>query len=428
MIKVKKIVATALALAMTATMLVGCGTKKEEGANNSGNASNGTKEKVSLKVWSSADDRDFMKKMGDKFNQENDKYEVTFDFKVCGEDKAKEQVTKDGKQAADVFLYPSDQTGDMVRGKYLRELDSLKTLGLDPASILDAQAIKSGTIDGKLYGLPYTNNILFLYYNKSLLTETDVTKLETIMAKKTAADVKNFAVDISNGFYNNMFFAANGCELYGADGTDTKTVTWNTPAGVEVVKYLNTNLVNSPKFHKPANNDHETMLKEGKLAAYVGGGWDAAKMKELLGTNYAATILPTINIGGQDKPLKPFAAFKHVGVNAATQQPEAAARFAYFLVTKEVQELRFKERGYAPTATELLSQQYDDPAVLASINQAKETNSVLTPTATNFGNFWDAAKAIGDKIYKKDADMQQDAGIQKNLNSAVASMTAEVKQ
>ena len=248
------------------------------------------------------------------------------------------------------------------------------------------------------------------------------------MAKKTPDNVKNFAVDIGNGFYNNMFFAANGCELYGADGTDTKTVTWNNAAGIEVVKYLNTNLVSSPKFHKPANNDHETMLKEGKLAAYVGGGWDAAKMKEVLGTNYAATVLPTINIGGQDKPLKPFAAFKLVGVNAATQQPEAAARFSYFLVTKEVQELRLKERGYAPTAVELLSQQFDDPAVLASINQAKETNSVLTPRATNFGNFWTPAGAIGDKIYKKDKDMQYDADIKKALDSAVASMTAEVKK
>ena len=27
---------------------------------------------------------------------------------------------------------------------------------------------------------------------------------------------------------------------------------------------------------KPANQDHENMLKSGTLAAYVGGGWDAA--------------------------------------------------------------------------------------------------------------------------------------------------------
>ena len=48
------------------------------------------------------------------------------------------------------------------------------------------------------------------------------------------------------------------------------------------------------------------------------------------------------------------------------------------------QELRLKERGYAPTVTELVSQTYEDPAISALINQAKETNSVLTPQAENF--------------------------------------------
>ena len=32
-----------------------------------------------------------------------------------------------------------------------------------------------------------------------------------------------------------------------------------------------------------------------------------------------------------------------------------------------------------------------------------------------------------DKIYKKEADMQNDAGIQKALNTAVESMTAQVQ-
>lgn len=419
--KMKKVLALGLAVAMTATMFVGCGGSKKEGGNTS-TKSEGGKQSVELKVWCSADDQDFTKKMGDKFNQENDKYNVKFTFNTVGEDKAKEQIEKDPKSIADVFLLPSDQLRDLAAGGYLRDLTALKDLGLD-VGVFEDQALESCKYEDKLYAVPYTYNMLILFYNKSMLSETEVTKLETIMAKDLGAGVANFAVDVGNGFYNNMFFSANGCQLYGADGKDPKTVTWNSPAGISVVKYLN-NLVKSPKFHKPANNDQETMLKDGKLAAYVGGSWDVANMKNVLGDNYAATILPTINIDGADKPLKPFAAFKLVGVNQATQNAEAAARFAYFMASKEVQELRLEERGYAPTVTELVSKTYEDPAISALINQGKETNSVLTPQATNFGNFWNAAGAIGDKIYKKEKDMQTDAGIKKALDSAVASMTA----
>lgn len=418
--KMKKVLALGLAVAMTATMFVGCGGSKKEGGNTS-TKSEGGKQSVELKVWCSADDQDFTKKMGDKFNQENDKYNVKFTFNTVGEDKAKEQIEKDPKSIADVFLLPSDQLRDLAAGGYLRDLTALKDLGLD-VGVFEDQALESCKYEDKLYAVPYTYNMLILFYNKSMLSETEVTKLETIMAKDLGAGVANFAVDVGNGFYNNMFFSANGCQLYGADGKDPKTVTWNSPAGISVVKYLN-NLVKSPKFHKPANNDQETMLKDGKLAAYVGGSWDVANMKNVLGDNYAATVLPTINIDGADKPLKPFAAFKLVGVNQATKNAEAAARFAYFMASKEVQELRLEERGYAPTVKELVAKTYEDPAINALMNQAKESNSVLTPQAENFGNFWTPAGAIGDKIYKKEKDMQNDAGIKKALDSAVQSMT-----
>lgn len=421
--KMKKVLALGLAVAMTATMFVGCGSKKDDSSSTTtNNDSKGGKQSVELKVWSSADDQDFTKKMGDKFNQENEKFDVKFTFNTVGEDKAKEQIEKDPKSIADVFLLPSDQLRDLAAGGYLRDLSALDTLGLKTEGVFEAQALESCKYNDKLYAVPYTYNMLILFYNKSMLNETEVTKLETIMAKDLGAGVKNFAVDVANGFYNNMFFAANGCQLYGADGKDPNTVTWNTANGINVVKYLN-NLVKSPKYHKPANNDQETLLKDGKLASYVGGSWDVANMKKVLGNNYAATILPTINIDGADKPLKPFAAFKLVGVNQATQNAEAAATFAYFMASKEVQELRLKERGYAPTVTELVSQTYEDPAISALINQAKETNSVLTPQAENFGNFWKPAEGIGDKIYKKDKDMQTDAGIKKALDTAVASMT-----
>lgn len=80
-------------------------------------------------------------------------------------------------------------------------------------------------------------------------------------------------------------------------------------------------------------------MAEGKLAALCSGTWDADTVKEALGDNYAATKLPTINIGGEDKQLSNFADFKLVGVNSQVD-PEvamAAHQLAEWLTNEENQ-------------------------------------------------------------------------------------------
>ena len=422
MIRGKKVIAALLAVAMSATMLVGC--TGNSGNTDSGNASTEGKKKVSLKVWGPAEEQDLMKKLCDAFNAQDEKFEVTFDIKQVSEGDAKTQIEKDAGAAADVFMFAGDQIYGLAKGGYLFDMTAIETdLGLKVNGVFDENALNGATVGGKLYGIPFTPNIPYLFYNKSMLTEEEVKSLDTIMAKDFGKDVKNFAMAINDGFYNNAFFNGVGCTVFG-DGTQADKCNWNDANGVKVVKYLN-DMVASGKFHLSANNDELTLLKDGKVAAIVTGDWNKATIQKDLGDNYGAAVLPSFTIDGTSYNMKTYGSFKQIGVNAKCKEPEAAARFAYFLANKESQQERFKVRGYVPTVIELASQSYDDPAVAAVIQQATADHSVIQPTIDQMGKFWDPAKDLGNKIWKKDAAVQGDANIQKTLDTFVAAVTAQ---
>lgn len=422
--KMKKVLALGLAVAMTATMFVGCGASKKEGGNTS-TKSEGGKQSVELKVWGPQEEQDLMKKLCDEFNKQEDEFNVKFTYKVVGENDAYTQISKDSKAAADVFMFGGDQLAALTTGKYLFDLSALETeLGVNLAEKFDSIALESGKVDGKQYSLPFTPNITFLFYNKSMLTEEEVKSLDTIMAKDLGKDVKNFSVKLNDGFFNSAFFNANGCTVFGPSGTDATACDYNGAAGVSVVKYLS-NMVATGKFHLNAEDDSITLLKNGKLASWISGSWSTAAVKEALGENFAATILPTIKIDGADKSLKPFGSFKQVGVNASTKAPKAAAKLALFLTDKYAQEQRAKVRGYAPTNLELKDTQFDDPSIPAQMLQATAEHSVLQPTIDQMQKYWAPMEDLGMKIYKKDPAVKDDAAIQKSLNTVVESILAK---
>ena len=136
MIRGKKAIAALLAVAMSATMLVGCGTKDNKDSGTS--TSTGAKEKVSLKVWGPAEEQDLMKELLDEFNKTDDKYEVTFDIKQVSEGDAYKQVSKDSEAAADVFMFAGDQIYAFAKEGLLFDMSALESeLGLKVEGVFD---------------------------------------------------------------------------------------------------------------------------------------------------------------------------------------------------------------------------------------------------------------------------------------------------
>jgi arabinogalactan oligomer / maltooligosaccharide transport system substrate-binding protein len=349
---------------------------------------------VALKVWAPQEEQEILKQMCESFQTLHPEFNLTFEYGVVSEADASTELQKDPAAGADVFAFASDQTATLVNAGILYPI----TLDADNIVSSNSEAsIQAATVNGQLYANPFTPNSWFMYYDKSKYTEDEVKSLDTMMAKDLGEGVKNFAVDINNGWYLSAFFFAGGSTLFGADGTDATSCTFNDANGLAVGNYL-IDLAANPKFMDDQDSNILTAIADGTLAAACSGTWNADAIKEALGDNYAATKLPTIKINGEDKQLSNFADFKLIGVNSQTKSPIAAMQLAEYLGGEECQKLRFDKRSIAPTNVNLTGNPdvQANEAVAALSLQA--TFSTLQASIPQMSNYWTPAEAFGTEL------------------------------
>lgn len=423
--KLKKVAALLLATVMATSMLAGCGSSAEsteaEGADavveEAGDeAASSEVEQVALKVWCPEEEMEITQQMADAFQAAHPEYEITWDIAVVGVDESGANLTTDADSAADVFQMPSGSVAELV------EAGLILPIGYDVENVkalYGEGAVEACSKDGMLYGIPSTPNSWFMYYNKSMYTEDEVKSLETMMAKDLGADIANFSCTVSNSWYIEAFFYAAGCELFGPDGTDPNTCTWNDANGFEAGKYL-INLTSNPKYVEDKDGIAGSLFKDGKLGALCSGTWSAPELKEALGENYAACALPTININGQDVNLSNFADYKCFAVKSNTAHPLAAQQFAEFLGNEENQLTRYQECGASPTCLSLLDNPAlaEDAAACALIAQTEYATP--QPVISQIASYWTPAQALGEGIINGEIT---EANLQEKLDQCATAIT-----
>ena len=85
-------------------------------------------------------------------------------------------------------------------------------------------------------------------------------------------------------------------------------------------------------------------VRDGSVAAGVSGVWNAVAIEEVWGENMGAAKLPTYTCAGRQVQMASFSGCKLIGVNAYSEYPEWAARFAEWVTSEENQKLRFAGR------------------------------------------------------------------------------------
>ena len=402
----KKICAAALAATMMAGV-VGCSSSKP--------ATTEDKElTATIKVWSPQEDQskdsgNWLQKQCDAFNKAHPKWKLTFDYGVCSEADAGKVVSQDPSAAADVYMYANDQLGQLIDAKAIAQFggETLEEIKKTNSSTM----LKSVTSNGKVYGIPFTANTYFMYYDKSAFTDDEVKSLDKMIAKHTVA------FPVSNAWNLPSFFYANGGKMYG-DGTDaSKGIDFGGEKGYQVTQYL-INLVNNKNFVDDAGGKGLSGLRSGTVKAMFSGSWDYDSVKKALGKNFACAKLPTITINGQEKQLRAFAGSKAIAVNPNSKHQEVAVALAKYLGGSKAQEDHYTMRSIIPCNTELLKKDSisKDPLIKAQNDTINET-SVLQPTITEMSNFWGPAETFGKAV----------AGKQVNANNYKEKTDAFVK-
>ena len=201
----KKLLALAMIATMSMTMLAGCGNKTEG---------------VSLKVWVPQNQLDtgIIEEQQNAFAELHPEWNITWTTEVVGEDVAKENILRDVEAAADVFLFASDQLVELVNA------GAVARLGGEAEKMVKetiAESVRATAMVGDaVYGIPFTHNTFYMYYDKTLMTEEDVKTIEGIVNKETADDVYNFYFESGGGWKLGAWYYGAGLSVFGADGTD----------------------------------------------------------------------------------------------------------------------------------------------------------------------------------------------------------------
>ena len=289
---------------------------------------------------------EWLQTMCNQFAEEHPSWHITFDYGVCAESDAKDTVTQDVEGAADVYMFANDNLTSLIAANGISKLGGQTA---EDVKKNNSQAIvDSVSVDGDIYGVPFTTNTWFMYYDKSAFTEDEVKNLDTMIAKD------KISFPITNSWYIASFYVANGCTLFGEDGTDEAAgVDFEGDKAKAVTDYL-VDLVNNPNFVSDADGSGLSGLRDGSVKAMFSGSWDASAVKEALGDNYGVVQLPTITINGEEKQMKSFSGSKAIGVNPNCEYPQVAVALARYLGSADAQKAHYEMRNVVPCNEELL--------------------------------------------------------------------------
>ena len=414
--KKKKIGAMLLATAMTAALMAGCGNDPGSEGSQSGG--------VTLKVWCPQNqiDTGAMSKMQENFAAEHPEYNITWVTEVVGEDQCQDQVLNDVSAAADVFMFASDQLPRLVEAGAIAQLGgAAEKMVRDEIAEAVVDTVK---IDDKVYGIPFTHNTFFMYYDKTLLDDSDITSLEKIMAKETADNVYNYYFESSGGWKLGAYYYGAGLTVFGPEGNDLSAgVNWNNETGVAVTNYL-IDLINNPKCAYDGEISVTELIEDHRLGVWFDGSWNYDTYKNILGDDMGIGVIPTFNPDGNDYQMLGFYGSKCIGVNAHSKNMAAAVAFATFLGNEENQALRYEKSAQVPTNITVGASDavLADPLAAVIVKESNEA-SVMQPSHSVFSSrYWTYAGAIPTEI--RSGEINKD-NVKEKLDTFVNAMTAE---
>lgn len=392
----KKILASALTAAMAATMLAGCGSSSSASTESTSDSSSSDEEKITatITVWGpqedqSEDNGQWLQTECENFAKEHENWDLTFEYGTCPEGDAGTNVSSDPEAAADVYMFANDQIGTLLDANAISEIggDYLQQIkDNNSEAVVNTVTYKDG-----VYGFPYTGNTWFMYYDKRMLSEDDVKSLDTMMDKTIVA------FPVSNSWYIEAFYLAEGATFFGEDGQDEDAGIVLGDNAYKATDYL-IDAVNSGKLVN--DSDGYGLSNFGKtVGAFFSGSWDYQNAVDAVGEeNLGVAALPTATIDGEEVQLKAFAGSKAVAANPNCEYPEVAVALAAYLGSTKAQQDHYDLRNIIPTDTSI--DVSDDPLATAQ-SAVMNDYSVLQPAWSEMGWWWTPAQTMGENIVNK---------------------------
>ncbi len=370
------------------TGLTGCGNSKSLGG----------VEKVRLMVWSPSEDQskdsgEWLQTMCKNFANEHPEWDITFVYGVADEATAADQVSQDPEASADVFMYANDRINNLIDAKAIARFGGKYKEAIESTN--SNEVLNSVTVNNELYGVPFTTNTWYMFYDKSVFSDDDVKNLDTMLKKGTVS------FPLVNSWYLPSFYLGNGCTLFGNENDESKGVDFGGDKAVDVTNYV-IDLAANPNFKIDADGSALAGLRNGSVSAMFTGSWEANPIKKALGDNMGVVSLPTYTINGEQKQMLAYAGSKAIGVNSHSEHMEQAVALAVYLGGLDAQKAHYEMRNVIPCNTELLKDpKISSDALVLAQNNTFNSTSILQPFVPAMSNCWSPVENMGKGIRNK---------------------------
>ena len=421
----KKIIALLLAVMMLASVLAACGgnkTTNDQKSAASGDIFHGEND-IKLLVWAPEAAVQLTQTMCENFKSEHSDKNITIEVKPQEEGDVAAQILNDPEVAGDVFSFACDQMNRLDKSKVLDPVPSDFVTEIKERD--SESSIEAATMKGELLAYPETGeNGYYLVYDKAVVSDEQAKTLEGIFEACKAAN-KKFVIDAGNGFYSCMFIYTGGLKLDGL--TEDGTQVFN---AYDKEKVLDSLEAFANLFHQysdifmsadPARIGSGMAEDPSTVGAGIDGSWNAATVASVLGDNYGAAKLPTINIKGTDTQIISMNGSKLIGVNARSKFPEAAQLLANYLTDEEAETARLEELSWLPSNIKAAESDIvkKNPALSALSDQAQFSEPQINIADT----FWSPVGTLGNKLFN--TDKFDRATIESEFDKAISNVLDE---
>ncbi len=367
-------------------------------------------DKIHIRVWETKNGVDqFIKEAAKIYSKEHP--EILVDYINVGINEMIPLLEKDGPAGigADIIASPHDNLGTLVSKKLVVPTENP---GQVSKKVLGACS-KALSYNGAMYGYPACAETYALFYNKKLISENQVPKSwEELIAwvqafNRANPQKKGFVMDVTNAYYSILFTTANGNRLYGESGTEARNPCMNTPSSIKGLEFFQSlrSALNLEGIEL-SSSSCDGLFSSGNAAMHITGLWNVSTF-ENAGIDFGVAPLPSLP--GESKPAASFSGTRGMFVTAFSEHPKEASEFAEFLISPEMQKLRFKYTGVLPSINISVDSKY-----MKGFLQQLDVAFPM-PSIPAMGKFWGE---MGESLWRiwNGADVQKEM---KELNEKI---------
>ncbi len=365
-----------VAIAFTIVSLTGCGKKAEPCITPTGgsavNVGEIVKAKQEVSLW--IDGEGYGAALKEAFEAKYPQYVLKTESVGSVDTRAKLELQ--GKQGADVIVFPHDHIGLALQSQVIQKLPTTLANQFRD-EMLDA-TITTVESNGELYGVPLQAESIALFANMKLVqplidngdlpanfTFDDIIELAKTYNNREQSKYL-LGIDIDDYYVAHMFFTAFGVELFGPNHDDPTKLGAEQPEMVQALTYIYeeyaTKLVGTervrllPETATLTGDYLKTQFDAGNLPFMFSGPWgiEASAESDAAGTiDLKISKIPQITVDNVLVDPVTFSGVQVAAVSSYTDVPAAAFTLLEFLASEEGLTIMYEETGKLPALKDL---------------------------------------------------------------------------